>query len=272
MEQTRLGTDLWRSLVDYRLVSVGVVLAAWQVSSLFFSPGILPGLARLLDNLRLVVSEGGRFRLAAHLLPTLARIGLGFGISVIAGTGLGIAMARRRRVERYAMILLLILLAMPAIVWAFVLVSWVGLTDLLVPVTTIVLIVVPYVAINVWEGTRDVDQRLVEMAETFGASRRQYLRDVYVPQLAPYLLSTVRIAFAISWKITLIAEIFGTERGVGFAINYHFTRDASGMIIAWALPVMCLVYLVDRSVRRIERRSLDWRDVTTIERIAERGA
>jgi len=269
MEDTRLGENavtVARSAVSGATVlSVAAVLLAWQVASLFFTPGIFPGLGRLAADLSVVLAGNGRHRLVDHVPVTLLRVVVGFAVATAVGTLFGTAMGTRRRAERYLLATTLVLLGVPAIVWAFVLVSWFGLTSLLVPVATITLVVVPYVTINVWEGIQDVDYRLVEMADAYEVGRVQRLTGVYLPQIGPYLFSTVRIAFAISWKIVLIAEMFGATHGVGFAINYYFTRDATGMVVAWALPIMMLVYALDRLLNRVERRFFDWRatDVAT---------
>lgn len=268
----RIGDDVPDVVTDPRTITLVAVLVGWQAISLFFSPLVFPGLGRLAESLYVVLAGTGRFQASNHIPITLLRMIIGFAVAVVAGTALGIGMGVQKRVEDYLLTPALVLLAVPAIVWAYILLSWWGLTTLAVPVVTVVLIIVPYVAIHTWEGTKDVDYRLVEMADAFGASRRQRWVDVYLPHLGPYLFSTLRNAFAISWKIVLIGELFGTTRGVGFAINYYFNREAIAMVITWALPVMLLVYVLDRLLKRFEDRFFEWREtdgITTTRRVSE---
>jgi NitT/TauT family transport system permease protein len=149
------------------------------------------------------------------------------------------------------------------VVWAFVGVIWFGLTEFLVPVFVVVLVVFPYLTVLVWEGMGDIDESLVEMASAFGASEAATWRHVYLPQLRPHLLGAARIGLALSWKLALVAEVFGSSKGVGVAVKYHFESFDSGMVIAWAVPMMLLIYGADRLLRRVELWAARWQSDTT---------
>jgi len=241
------------------VVAVALFLVVWQLVSLSFDPNTFPGLGRLVETVVTVVTSGGRFAFAEHVGPTLVRIALGFTISMSVGSVLGIAMGLYEPVEDYTTAPVMAIMTFPAVVWAFMGILWFGITTYVVHVLVIVLVVTPYVTVNVWKGAESVEQDLVEMAATFDATRREQWRHIHVPHLQPFLFASARLAFALSWKIALVAEVFGATEGVGYVISYYFQTLRADLIIAWALPVMLLMFGVERLLKRLETRSFEWR-------------
>jgi NitT/TauT family transport system permease protein len=263
------GTRRLRSLPAQALprpaavASVVAVLAGWQLFSLFFPAYRFPGLGRLAENVLLVVSGGTRFDPLAQFGATVGRVAVGFAVSLSLATVWGAAMGARTTLGEYLSGPLFVFLTVPSVVWAFVGVIWFGLTEFLVPVFVVVLVVFPYLTVLVWEGMGDVDESLVEMARAFGAGGAATWRHVYLPQLRPHLFGAARIGLALSWKLALVAEVFGSATGVGVAVKYHFEAFESGMVIAWAVPMMVLVYGTDRLLRRAELRATRWQTGST---------
>ena len=76
----------------------------------------------------------------------------------------------------------------------------------------------------------------------------------------PYLFSSLRISFALSWKIALVSEAFGVGRGVGKELTYWFQGIRVDMMLAWGVSFMVLMVLIDVVVlRRWEKRVFSWR-------------
>jgi len=100
------------------------------------------------------------------------------------------------------------------------------------------------------------------MAEAFDAGSSQTWRSIILPYLLPYLFATMRIVLAVAWKIMLVAEIFGSQSGVGFVVNDMFIGQRNDMIMAWALPMMFGVLVVERGLKKVEERQFAWRPET----------
>lgn len=260
----RVVSGRWDSIIvakvfDPRLLALAGVLVGWQIASLFFGSNQLPGLVTLADNVVTVVTGDGRFGFIETNGITLQRIILGFLISMILGTFIGIVMGINHLAEEYFTTPVMTFLAFPSLIWAFLGILWFGLTDYIVPVFVIVMIVTPYVTVNILEGTKDVDIGLVEMAKSFSAEESLVWRYVYLPHLRPYLFASARVAFSMAWKVSLVAEIFGTSSGIGHVVNNYYLSFRSDMIIAWALPVMLLMFGIERLLQRLEKRAFRWR-------------
>ena len=237
------------------LSAIGLLLV-WTGVSLFFLPTFLPSPLALVSQVISIFSHA-----AAYLIigKTLERVLAGLVLSMLLGSLIGLVMGLRRSVESFFDGWIMVLLTFPSICWAFLAVLWFGLSDI-APIFTIVLIVLPYVAMNIWEGAKAIDKDLSDMATVFRAPRFLFLRKVLIPQLMPYIFSSLRISFALSWKIALVSEAFGASRGVGKELMYWFQGTRADMMLAWGASFMLLMVAIDALVLRPwENRVFSWR-------------
>jgi len=238
------------------LLTIVASILLWKGVSLLFLPIFLPGPLVLLDRVILVYGDPASYIV---VWQTLSRIFTGLIISMLIGTAIGLSMGLQRNVEAFLDSWIMVLLTFPAICWAFLSVLWFGLSDI-GPVLTIVLIVFPFVAMNVWEGTKAIEKDLINMARVYKAKRYLTLRKVLIPQLMPYLFSSMRIALSLSWKIALVGEAFAVGSGVGQKLIYYFEDTRVDMMLAWGISFMIVMVLIDLFVFRIwERKTFAWR-------------
>lgn len=242
------------------LVSIVAVLALWQVTASTVPSYTFPTPPELVTALGTVFSGASEYSPVTNYGYTLLRMAVASVACLVVGVGLGILMGLHTTAKEYTYVYLLMTFAFPSVIWAFLGVLWFGLTAILVPVFAVFMIVTPYVAIIVEEGMRDLDRHLVEMGEAFGADGGQLWREVYVPHLYPHIFASVRLTVTLAWKITLVAEIFGTENGVGQVITFFFESLRNDMILAWAVPMMVLMYGIEKLLRWIEASAFSWRE------------
>jgi NitT/TauT family transport system permease protein len=178
---------------------------------------------------------------------------------MLAGTMFGILMGLKRDIEVFFDSWIMVLLSVPAVCWAFLSVLWFGISET-GPILTIVLIVFPFVVMNMWQGTKALEINLNEMARVYKANGLLVLRKVHIPQLLPYFFSSLRIALSLSWKIALVAEAFGTGSGVGQELINWFQSTRVDMMLAWGVSFMIVMVLIDVLVFRVwARRAFAWR-------------
>ena len=231
-------------------------LAVWKGISLFYLPVVFPGPLELIDRIIDIYSDPASYRVVGQ---SLARIFEGFIISMLAGTAFGILMGLNRTVEVFFDSWVMVLLTVPSVCWAFLSVLWFGISEA-APIVTIVLIVFPFVVMNIWEGTKALEEDLIEMGNAYKANRSLMLRKVLIPQLLPYIFSSLRIALSLSWKIALVAEAFGAGSGVGQELINWFQDTRVDMMLAWGVSFMIVMVLIDLLVFRLSaRRLFAWR-------------
>jgi NitT/TauT family transport system permease protein len=243
-----------RILPGAATLALGVL--AWEGISLISVPILFPGPVTLLDRMIAIYSDPASYLVVGQ---TLSRIFAGFVISMIIGTTLGLLMGLKCSIEVFFDSWIMVLLTFPAVCWTFLSVLWLGLSGP-TAVLTIVLIVLPFVVMNIWEGTKAVEKNLIDMGRVYKADRWLMLRRVFIPQLMPYVFSSLRIALSLSWKIALVAEAFGAGSGVGQQLIYWFQDTRVDMMLGWGVSFMILMVLIDSLVFRTwARRSYAWR-------------
>jgi len=67
----------------------------------------------------------------------------------------------------------------------------------------------------IMDHTKAVRRELIETAMTLGANRKQILRTIILPAVAPNLLISMRQMLAVSWTYLVIAEIIAASTGIG---------------------------------------------------------
>lgn len=242
------------------LLSIIGVLVVWQVVASTVPSYVFPTPPELLSALVAVATPGGEFDPVTNYGYTLLRVVVASVVCLSVGITGGILMGVSEKAKEYLYVYLLMSFAFPSVIWAFLGVLWFGLTTVLVPVFAVFMIVAPYVAIIVEEGMADLDRDLVEMGESLGADSDQLWRDIYIPHLYPHIFASARLTFTLAWKITIVAELFGTRNGVGQAVRYFFQAQQNDMILAWAVPMMVLMYGIEKLLQSTEAAAFDWRE------------
>jgi len=214
-------------------------------------------------------SHGGVLRgeWVEHLSVTFVRFTVGLVLGALAGVIVGIAVGSSSFMRSLLSDVLLVFLALPAIIWAFLTVMWFGL-GWEAPVYTVMLSAAPFVAVNVSHGVRAVSPELHRMSDAFGVSRNRRLRSLLLPAIAGYLFTGLRFAFIIGWNAVLLAEWFGAGNGVGWRARLWYDGARYHGFVGWVIIFITIIFLVDGLILTpLQRRAFRWRksDAPSIE-------
>jgi NitT/TauT family transport system permease protein len=248
--------------IGLRIGSIAVLLLLWwAASAAMHDPQVLPGpwtVARTIaTDLRTPGPEGESAFFDIGI--TLVRIFISFAASMVAGIGIGLAMGLNRLCERSLLALIPLMLTTPTILMVFVAIMWFGYSQA-GALVAVMAVVTPYVAVNMFEGTKAMDKSLIDMAVTFRAGRYLRLRGVYIPQLMPYIFSAFRYAFGQTWKIVALAETFGLKFGIGYMFFFWFQQFDIKQTLAWIIMFVVLMLILEHLVfARLESRAFAWR-------------
>ncbi len=240
---------------------VALFLLWWAASRLMKDPQVLPGPLAIGRTIIVALNSRGPEGESAFfdIGITLARIFITFSASMIAGIGIGLAMGLNRLFERSLLALIPLMLTTPTILMVFVAIMWFGYSEA-GGLLAVMAVVTPFVAVNMYEGTKAMDKSLIEMAVTFKASRYLLLRNVYIPQLMPYIFSAFRYAFGETWKIVALAETFGLKFGIGYMFFFWFQQFDIKQTLAWIMMFVVLMLVLEHGVfARLESRAFAWR-------------
>lgn len=195
----------------------------------------------------------------SHIAATLYRLAIAFGLSFVIGASIGLLVGRNKLLFNLFDNVGWIFFSVPAILWAFILVVALGITDI-VPIGVLMALLIPKVTFIMAEGAKATPADILEMAKSFKATTRQKVRDVFLPHLVPYLVASARVSFSIGVKIIIVAEVVGLTTGIGFMIKYWFDKVFVAPIIAWGIVLISAALLIEYAFfDRLERRVAKWR-------------
>ena len=107
-------------------------------------------------------------------------------------------------------------------------------------------------------GMRNVQLSKVRAAYSLGASKRQVLTKVLIPNALPELFTGFRVALGVSWGTLVAAELVGTNTGLGAMIFQarNFTR--LDVIVVGIAIIAILGVLMDVFMRILESILVPW--------------
>lgn len=231
-----------------RVYAEGLVvfaLIAWWLTSQSLPPGVVPGLLQIGGAL---VELAASNEFWGHAATTMMRVLLAVTLATIIGGAVGI-------LPRYLpwtgtivdSLMIPFFTAFPGIAWAILGTVWFGVTSTAVLIVQI-LIVVPFALVNASEGARAIGPEELEMGRSFTRNRFVIFWRIELRLLAPYLMASVRIAYGVCWKISLIAELFGAQSGVGYLMQLSQDMGEVDRIIAICLWIVAFVIIGERLV------------------------
>lgn len=254
----------------WTVLSAVTALVLWWVGAELYSSAI-PGIPETAIALVEVLTTPGPYGqpFYYHIWKTGEMILVALVISMVVGTVLGVALGTMPRLEDAASAWIYGLLAVPSLVIVFVFGIWFGF-DPLAGFVAVPVVITPFVTLNMWEGARNLDPELTEMADFFGAGRWQTFWSVTVPQLVPFLFASVRSGLSIGWKITLLAEAFLLTRGVGFMFKRSFDQYNLAMMVSWLIVFVGVLIVVEYGfILPLRKRVTHWRPEVDRVRSAE---
>ena len=218
-------------------------------------------------------SHGGivRGEFIEHFAATIPRFGLGIAISLALGTLTGVVIGGSKLAEALFKDTLLVLVALPAIIWAFLTQMWFGLGDDAVVITTF-LSAFPFVAVNIVQGVQAIPRDLRRMSTAFDVSTYRRFRHLQVPSVIGYVFAGLRFAMIVGWNAVLLSEWFSASSGVGWRSRYWYDANRYQGFVGWVVIFILFIVLLDRFVLvRLQRRAFRWRDAqrSAVEREAQ---
>ena len=215
-------------------------------------------LARLVNQSLLLVSPLEAARRLIQLLGeaafwqsvgfSLGHILLGFLLGALLGIGLAILSYRFRWVEQLLSPLTATIKAIPVASFVILALLWVSKQNLSVLIS--LLIGFPVIYGNALTGLKNTDPSRIEMARLFRVPFGRQLRALYLPSLAPYLLSSLSIAMGLCWKSGVAAEVIGTPDGsMGERLYNAKIYLETADLFAWTVMVVLMSVLCEKLLK-----------------------
>lgn len=241
-----------RDVVATLVVAVAVVIGM-QVMSAFTPEYIMPAPRAIAGATATLLGEDIR-----HVGITLLRWLAGVLFALVVGSALGVLMASVRRLAPYLRAVLFIDTGVPALSWMLLAILWFKNTEPRI-FFILVALLLPFYALNVYEGIRALPREWLEMVEVFRPTRWQVLAYLVLPHTVPYVILTTKSVVGYAIRMTIFAELIASAVGIGARMALAQSMLRVDTVMAWTFLLVVLNFVVQGVVVLAERRFLGWR-------------
>jgi NitT/TauT family transport system permease protein len=250
------GKKPQRNTWAFGFFGLAVLLGLWQWAHLSYGSFILPGLDETAIALLRMIEKG---IVGPALALTAANAATGWLIGMLAGTLAGTLAGLRDEIRFTLQPVAMILLGVPAIAWIVLALLWFG--GRWAVIFTIAVATAPIVYTAAAQGVGSLDGALARMARTFRTPFSAMAFDVYGPHMLGYLFPALATTLAMSWKVSVMAELLSGSGGIGDGIATARVRMDSAETMAWIVVVVCVLIVFDHLILQpLQRRMEFWRD------------
>jgi NitT/TauT family transport system permease protein len=156
--------------------------------------------------------------IAPHFLRTVGEALIGFGVGASSAILVGYGLARLPLAARILSPYIVAAQAIPILAIAPLLALWFG-PGLTAKIVICALIVFFPIAIATMVGIRGVDARLLELAHSLRASRRQIVTTIEIPAALPSIFGGLRVGVTLAVVGAIVGEWAGADKGLGLLVN-----------------------------------------------------
>jgi len=237
------------------LVLIAALVAIWQ--ALYWWVGDI-ALASPLATVRYTATLIASDSFGAHLFDTLRAFAIAYAVSVVLGLAIGFWLGFDRLSSDTLEPMIVSLYAIPKLTLYPILLLAFGL-GLSAKVAFGVLHGVIPIILFTLAAVQSTKPILIKTGRVLKLSRWQMVSWILFPAAIPEIFTGLRVGFALTLIGSLLAEMFASQRGLGYLLmngiglhNVELIMSVTLIIVTFAAAVSSLLLHVDR---RLHRRS-----------------
>jgi NitT/TauT family transport system permease protein len=247
-------TRWWERPALFRYGFVALILIIWEIVGPSISPIFFTYPTKIAVAFYDLTVSG---ELPFFLGQSLEVMAYGLIIAIAVGIPLAVAMARFRWLDWSLDLPVNALYATPLVAVVPLLVLWFGIY-LKAKIIVVFLFAVFPVLINTYQGVRECDKNMIEVARSFRSSERRMWQDVLLPFAVPYIIAGIRLAIGRGLIGMIIAEFYTTITGLGFMITRYANMFEMDKTFVPVIVLMILGVSLTTLLKWAGRRIAPW--------------
>ena len=243
-----IGDNIISTIFFAILVLIWEVVAKLEVVPTYILPAPTRIIVTLITNLPM---------LKEHIIVTLMEALVGFTISIIFAIAISIVMDSIPIVKKALYPLIITSQTIPIITIAPLFAIWFGFGYL--PKVVIVALVCFFpITISLLEGLASVEEDLLNLIKSMGASKVQLYKIVKLPAAMPSFFSGLKISGTYSITGATIGEWVGGKKGLGVYMLRVKNSFATDKVFATIIIITLLSIAALKIISFTEKRCMPW--------------
>lgn len=229
------------------IISVAIFMLIWEFVSInkLINPIFIGQPSQIINELFVLFSNNDFFNAFTNSLNALIK---GYLLALFIGVGIGYLLGLSKNFYYIARPYVFAINSIPLLAFIPLIILWVGVGSEAKITVIVLMAIIPFI-MNSYEGIRSVDQKLIEMANSFQISKSKQIKDIYFWQSLPFVLSASRIALGRAFIGLIVAEFYGFEKGIGYYISFYGMTYKPNKLMAILLIILLLNILITTIIR-----------------------
>lgn len=250
----KIGKSLFRSVESMFLIVL--LLVVWYVMAEQgrVSRILLPPPQMIARTLLQKISDGS---LLAEIGISVGRVLKGYFCAVVCGVCLGVMIGLSEHMQQMTNILIQILKPIPPIAWIPLVILWMGIGES----SKVFLIFLGgffVVLLNVVDGIRYIDPKMIEVAKAVETPKMKYVFCLVIPAAMPSIFTGLRVALGTSWSCVVAAELVAASSGIGYMISNARNFGQMDVVIIGMVSIGIVGKIMDEILKLVEKKVLAW--------------
>ena len=238
-----------------RFISFVVVISLWEYFGRRINPILFTYPSAVAQAFVSLVASG---ELQSYMTSSLLVLTYASILSIVVGVLLGVIMGRYAIVEWAADVYVSALYSTPMVAVVPLIVLWFGFKIPAKVVIVFSFMVFP-VLLNTFEGVKNVDRNLQEVARSFCSTESQLWRHLIIPSAVPFIVAGIRLAIGRGLVGMIVAEFYTSVTGLGYMIVRYANALETDKLFVPIVVVMLLGVGLMSLAKWIEGRIAPWR-------------
>jgi NitT/TauT family transport system permease protein len=210
-----------------------VVLTIWEIFGARIDPVLFTTPSKIAVAAVGMIGSG---ELWTYLAPSLVVLVLGLTSAAIVGIAVGLLLARFWVLDVALGVYITFLYSTPSVALVPLIVLWAGFETTAKVIILFLFAFFP-MAINTYQGVKNVDPRLIEVGRAFRCSEAQLWTNIVLPGALPFIVTGLRLAVGRGLIGMVLADLYTAISGIGYLI----VRTASTyQVDKMFVPIMTL--------------------------------
>ena len=233
-----------------RIGSILAVLAIWELGGRIPISLTFPSFTATMAAFGEMLADG---TFVSAYSETIGPLLVGVTLTAIGGVAAGVAMGLSQKTEWFGVPVFVILQAAPSAA-IIPLITFIYGIDVAAKVFAVVLLSTPVIVLNSYRGVRNAPVSLVEMSQSFLASRWQQIWKVILPAASGLIFAGLRLGLAQGFTGAILAELLITPTGVGDLITFYRSQAEYAYMYAAILSIIVIASVTITLLQRLEQR------------------
>ncbi len=197
-----------------RLISLTTVLSIWEFAGAQVDPVLFTTPSKIAVAAVGMIGSG---ELWTYLWPSLVVLVIGLTLAAVIGIATGLLLARFWVLDVALGVYITFLYSTPSVALVPLIVLWAGFETTAKVIILFLFAFFP-MAINTYQGVKNVDAKLIEVGRAFRCSERQLWTNIVLPGALPFIVTGLRLAVGRGLIGMVLADLYTAISGIGYLI------------------------------------------------------